>query len=768
MNNIDINHIECKFKNLPFQTILSFEYLLKEIEKIANDSNNALQMFALETIKHVNNYSAEEQTKLILEDDMLLKKILTFILNPIHNANELYGIFKPFSKEAIYKSAAIDSLLENENIVYDINLDLHENESVIINSYQAYLIILEKVYGLDIHMDMPFTFKAENKKTHLVKFYNVKIDTRFLQVSHIGNSKKLSSKEIKELFDKRYNLDFWNQKIPLKEFIFKGFVKINYTDNTILHIISQLKTDLIDKNALITIESFSKIRNRIRSLLENEKIEIGIIPLYNFTNVSCDDLFRKSIISFKDIAKTDFEASFYQNAIKSKKVIMIDDFSKLEENKISNAFLQKGIKSYGLVPLMMNQEVVGIIEFASDKAEYINMFKIGRLKDLYPMLALALKRSQEDWNDKIRAIIQKKYTAIHPTVEWKFQEKVTKFLTQNSDDEDSGSGAIIFRNVIPIYGASDIQGSSIIRNKAICEDLTDQLSMISSIFDSEFAIKEIPLVYNYNYKIKKYIQNVKNGLNAGDEHSIIEFLKVEIEPILHIIKSRSLGSNELISKYFNALDPELGIIYKKRKDFEDSLTHINDEISEILEEEQKKAQLIYPHYFEKYRTDGVEYNIYIGQSLVRDIPYSDVYLSNIRLWQFILKVKIARRIREIQPVLKTKLDVTQLILIHSSALSIAFRQDEKKFDVDGAYNIRYEITKKRIDKATIKGTQERLTQVGKIAVVYANSNEITEYKRNIDFMISEGYLKNNVENLELEDLIGASGLKALRVEVNYQ
>ncbi len=768
MNNIDINHIECKFKNLPFQTILSFNYLLKEIEKISKDSTNALQMFALDTMNLVNSYPIKEQTEVILHDEKLLKKVLSFVLNPIPNTKELYGIFKPFSKNAIYKSAAIDKLLQNVDVVYDINLDLNDNESVIINAYQAYLIILEKVYGLDIHMDMPFTFKAENKKTHLVKFYNVKIDTRFLQISNVGDSKKITSKEIKELFDKRYSLDFWNHKIPLKDFVFEGFVKINYSDNTLVHIISQLKTDLIDKNALITNESFYKIRNRIRSLLENEKIEIGLIPLHNFANISCENLLWKSIISFHDIAKTDFETSFYQDAIEKKKVIMIDDFSKLDDNKITRSFLKKGIKSYGVVPLMMNQEVVGIIEFASDLPEFINMFKIGRLKDLYPMLALALKRSQEDWNDKIRAIIQKKYTAIHPTVEWKFQEKVTKLLTQNTEEEGSGSSAIIFRNVIPIYGASDIQGSSIIRNKAISEDLTNQLTMISSIFDSEFGIKDIPLVYNYNYKIKKYIQNVNNGLNAGDEHNIIEFLKNEIEPILKIIKSRSLGSNELITNYFNSLDPELGIIYRKRKDFEDSLTYINDQISEIIEEEQKKAQLIYPHYFEKYRTDGVEYNIYIGQSLVKDIPYNDVYLSNIRLWQFILKVKIARRIREIQPVLKTKLDVTQLILIHSTSLSIAFRQDEKKFDVDGAYNIRYEITKKRIDKATIKGTKERLTQVGKIAVVYANSNEITEYKRNIDFMISEGYLKDDIEDLELEDLIGASGLRALRVQVKYK
>ena len=35
---------------------------------------------------------------------------------------------------------------------------------------------------------------------------------------------------------------------------------------------------------------------------------------------------------------------------------------------------------------------------------------------------------------------------------------------------------------------------------------------------------------------------------------------------------------------------------------------------------------------------------------------------------------------------------------------------EKRFDVDGAYNIRYEIIKKRIDKAHIKNTQENMKE----------------------------------------------------------
>jgi hypothetical protein len=100
-------------------------------------------------------------------------------------------------------------------------------------------------------------------------------------------------------------------------------------------------------------------------------------------------------------------------------------------------------------------------------------------------------------------------------------------------------------------------------------------------------------------------------------------------------------------------------------------------------------------------------------------------------------------------------------------MAIKFRMDEKQFDVDGAYNIRYEIIKKRIDKAYIKGTEDRLTVPGKIAIVYSQDKDALEYTKYINYLQSKKQL-GKLEHLELEDLQGASGLKALRVEVLYK
>lgn len=129
---------------------------------------------------------------------------------------------------------------------------------------------------------------------------------------------------------------------------------------------------------------------------------------------------------------------------------------------------------------------------------------------------------------------------------------------------------------------------------------------------------------------------------------------------------------------------------------------------------------------------------------------------------------IVKKTQETKKDLSISLETAHLILVQDSPLSIKFRYDEKKFDVDGAYNIRYEIMKKRIDKAEIKGRGERLTQPGKIAIVFSQNSEAQEYKEYIEYLQSLNYLKGETEELEIEELQGIAGLKALRVEVDTE
>jgi len=221
-----------------------------------------------------------------------------------------------------------------------------------------------------------------------------------------------------------------------------------------------------------------------------------------------------------------------------------------------------------------------------------------------------------------------------------------------------------------------------------------------------------------------------------------------------------------IDNYLQKLDQQRKIVYKHRKEYEDTITEINDTLENFIEHEQLAAQQVFPHYFEHYVTDGIEFNIYIGQSMAPEYKFDEIYVRNLKLWQLTVLAKAARLTQSLEKKLPLPLQTTQLILSQATPISISFRSKERKFDVDGAYNMRYEIIKKRIDKVHIRDQKERLTQPGTIAIVYSQQKEKVEYMEFIEVLQSDGLLYSEVEELELEELQGVSGLSAIRVKVN--
>jgi len=122
--------------------------------------------------------------------------------------------------------------------------------------------------------------------------------------------------------------------------------------------------------------------------------------------------------------------------------------------------------------------------------------------------------------------------------------------------------------------------------------------------------------------------------------------------------------------------------------------------------------------------------------------------------------------RKFKSSLPISLDIASLVFVYNEKIDIRFRMDEKRFDVDGAYNSYYEIIKKRLDKAHIKGSEERITAPGKIVIVYFGMENQKEYLQYINTLQKQNILKNDVEFLKVEDLQGISGLLALRVSLN--
>jgi hypothetical protein len=444
------------------------------------------------------------------------------------------------------------------------------------------------------------------------------------------------------------------------------------------------------------------------------------------------------------------------------------DQSVLDKYPFLDAVGKMGFKSGIICPLFTASKLmIGMVLVLSEKENQFTWKHVAKLESAVPLFKLALEKTQQDLDHQVDRVIKDQFTAVQDAVEWRFTETALNYLVNKHRGKQTKIEPITFNHVYPLYGAIDIRNSSVERNNAIQQDLLEQLKLAQGIIRLAKQQTSFPLLDEILFKLKKYIHSVNNILFADEEIAIHHFLKTEIVNMFTHIQSIIPSLENEINGYLTAIDSPVEMLYNHRKSYEESITTINNEVARFIDEEQKAAQKIFPHYFERFATDGVDFNIYIGQSITPNKKFDFFYLKNLKIWQLNTLAKAARLTHRLEKQLAVPLQTSQLILAHSQPISISFRTAERKFDVDGAYNIRYEIIKKRIDKVHIKNSNERLTQPGMLAIVYSQTHEANEYLEYIEFLQNQGLLTGEVEKFDLEDLQGVSGMRGLRVAVNF-
>ncbi|MFT2010163.1 GAF domain-containing protein [Pontibacter sp. 13R65] len=761
----------------PFKTTLSLSTLISYWEtKVDTDPNcNVARVIELATLLRQTPELLEPIEDVSIIDkhintiDILMEDIFPSALWE----NDLKAVVVPFQFESFYATPKLEEMKLLGGGNYTEKLSIDPKTLLFRQTISAYTIILEKFYNANFEVDEPFIFTVKDKIRRLERHYKLSIDLKFMEVNVLGELKQLSDAEINFLINRYNDLDLWMEKLPPQNFEFTGFAIYDFTDVTTEETISSLRYDLLEKGSVNSPESFESLQQKLRVLFSLPDLQLGLItcPAINdFDTTYARKLWNGLVLNKSCSEKMDdITNSIYEPVMRLGHTVIVEDLNLFQHpTGVEQKLQQAKIRNLIVAPLNYNGHIIGMLELATPIPGELNALTTIRLKEILPLFALAMNRGLDELRSSIQNIIKEKYTAIHPIVEWRFTKAAINLLEKRERNVSSEIEPIVFKDIFPLYGVSDVRSSASERNKAIQGDLLDQLTLAKDVVLAAKDNLQLSILDELIFKIDKYSQSIMHELVTGDEGLIVDFLRSEIEPLFDHFLQRNPATTGPVAAYRQAINNPSGAVYKKRKAYEESLYLINETISSFLEREEAKAQEIFPHYFEKNKTDGLEYNIYIGSSLLNTGTFEPLYLKNMRLWQLMLSCEIARRIQNLRANLKLPLEITQLILVHSTPISIRFRLDEKKFDVDGANNIRYEILKKRIDKATLLGSEERLTQPGTIAIVYTLQREAEEYMRYIEFLQYEGYISKEVEHLELEEMQGVQGLKALRVSINFK
>ncbi len=698
-------------------------------------------------------------------------EILTRDLYPdLLETNEIKALGLPLSDLYIRPTQRLLGVLEAAKQSKSFSIQTPDDDYFYI---MGCLFIMSMHYGVSTQMNRPYLMDVAMKDGS-AKTFRIFINADHCVFTPTEDFRELDSLQIKQLLKSPEDVELWKTLIPPGSFKMLGFTIVNMFDVTRDVTLERLKWYLVKRDALSRKGSRDMIKSSLATFIGTDNFKVGLSRYDQKTSKLARHMgegWKSYALSGHHTTSLDQMYCEVSSAQLSREHHYLawnaedDQIDGVSEpaSHVIRYLHEKGYQSIIFIPLVYGDEMIGLLELISRDAQVLSPMTYSIIESVLPVLTVSLYSFIENHQTQLESIIQQHYTSLHPSISWRFEEAAeSRLQSPDGDDED-----IIFSQVYPLFGQADIMSSSEIRNRAIQSDLTLQLKAAQEALAMRGEQEQLPIIQQLSYELDQHITDLRIDLSAGDELSLLTFIRERVDPVLQWMRSDSRYAS-YVETYDALLDPELGIVYRERKKFESSVSLINRELADFFQKKQAEAQLAYPHYCEIYKTDGVEYNLYIGQSIQPSRPFEEFHLKNLRLWQLMTCCEQEQLYARLRPRLPMDLEIRSLILCHDSPMAIKFRVDEKKFDVDGAYNIRYEIVKKRIDKAVVVGSGERLTKTGHLTVVYSQDKEREEYEQYFAYLASIGYLDASAEHLTLEDMPGATGLRALRAAIRYE
>src|SRR5262245_12166686 len=695
---------------LPFRTELSLAPLIRfwtQLSAYSELGRGPLPGIVRERIKQAPELSAViDDVSVIAKHQQLVDLMMSAMFPPGFWEQEYGAALFPFQLRAFYATNIFRRTLMNDDGTLRGRVNLDEQRLSAAKLLLAYELILERTYGIDLGVEIPVVFTSQDPATTLERYFRLDFDWRFVDVKLDGPAPKLTEAMRRHLESGNVEIDQLRDLVPPERATLRGFMTLKAVDVTDQEVLSSLKRDLIDKESIVSSARFESLQAKLRTLFRRPGLQLGLAAVEGDRVLVLNDATSHDHAHiFADSAHhktSEFTGSLYERAVIQNRPVIVGDLAAWpDRTPWEEQLIAAGARTFVCAPLHYQDKVIGTLELISPRPGDLNATHLPKLEEVLPLFSMAVQRSMEELDARVQAMIKEKCTAIHPVVEWRFRRAAFNTIERKGESVSDAAAEmepIAFENVYPLYGLADIRGSSVQRGVAIQADLLTQLRLAADVLRAAREARSLPSLDELSYRVDKRIAQVQQRLNSGDDTGIAGFLRATVESLFHHLGSCGTGVRARIEMYRAALDPRLGVVYRRRQLFEESVTRLAEAMSAHLDREELTAQAMFPHYFEKQKTDGVDYQIYVGPSLLEDGRFDPMYLKNLRLWQLMLTCGIAVRAHQLRDGLPVPLETTHLILVQHTPRSIRFRFDEKRFDVDGAYDIRYEIVRRASTK----------------------------------------------------------------------
>ena len=602
-----------KSRELPVTIQLSFYKVFEELEKIAKDSDQKPATYAKALLKELEPYpllrEGFEDGSLIEKYREPIDKLMSHLFPSALTLNEIKGAVAPFNFVPFYTSQRFANIMKNAGDGFEVKLEGMDEDTMYIISCT---VIMQAYYGYSMKVNKPFILEIPDKITDTLRYYRSAYNADLMEIVPTDRSNEITHDDYLELMDNFHNVKLWKKKFPPNSWVMRGMGIINLQDITIDKTLNSITSSLLEKSE----GSFDELTRHLRELFNIEDLNVAYMGIENnkFIKPKEAEMINMLMADYDEAECDHILCSYnYKHIIKKGKPLAISDVDSYYEkagNLMSKMLKAQGIQSYLISPLIYNDKFVGFLELGSPRKYELTTLSIELLKTIQPILSVAANRFHQEKVNQVEVVIQDKFTSIQPSVKWRFEEEARKFLLSEGKDEKPALKDIAFNDVYPLYGQLDIKDSSVIRNNAIRADLLTQLNAVNDIMQIAIKKEPLPIYDEIMFRIGNFKNDLNDGIKVVSEHLVLQFLNDELKPVFEHLKEKDQKIGKMIDEYESRLNQGVRMIYEKHRAFDESVATLNTTLTHLIDEKQKQAQSMFPHYYERFKTDGVEFNMF--------------------------------------------------------------------------------------------------------------------------------------------------------------
>src|SRR5262247_4681207 len=342
-----------------------------------------------------------EDLSLVGKHQELVDLMMSAMFPPAFWEQEYGAALFPFQLRAFYATSAFSRSLMNDDGTLHGRVNADEERLGAAKLLLAYELILERMYGIDLGVEIPVIFTSTDATTALERHFQLQFDWRFVEVKPVGSVPRLTDAVQRRLQSGNIDVDLLRELLPPEQFVLRGFMILKAVDVTDQEVLSSLKRDLIDKESIVSDARFQSLQAKLRTLFRRPGLHLGLAAVEGDRVLVLNDaMSHENACIFADSAHhktSEFTGSLYERAVREGRPIMIDDLEAWpNRTKIEDELIASGARTFVCAPLHYQDEVIGVLELVSRNPGDLNATHVPKLEEVLPLFSMAVQRSVEE------------------------------------------------------------------------------------------------------------------------------------------------------------------------------------------------------------------------------------------------------------------------------------------------------------------------------------------------------------------------------------